>query len=153
MTKPIVLFVELKISAKNKYICEITEKLFHNNILVSIYSKNETSRIDNQLWTWKQESFIPHQIADTNNSEVTEVVVISNDPDRLLNSDAIILDDPLSFDYLNKYKLIIDFAEVFHSEKKIESRQRYKTMRESDRFNIHFTQLGAILSKQHISLN
>lgn len=153
MIKPIVLFVELKISAKNKYICEITEKLFHNNILVSIYSKNETSRIDNQLWIWKQESFIPHQIAEPNNSEITESVVISNDPSKLLSSEAIILDDPVSFDYLDKYKLIIDFAEVFHSEKKIESRQRYKTMRDSNRFDIHFTQLGAILSKQHISLN
>ena len=153
MIKPIVLFVELKISAKNKYICDITEKLFLNNILVSIYSKNETSRIDNQLWTWKQESFIPHQIAELNNSEITESVLISNDPTKLLNSEAIILDDPVSFEYLDKYKLIIDFAEVFHSEKKIESRQRYKTMRDSNRFDIHFTQLGAILSKHHISLN
>ena len=153
MGKPIVLFVELKISAKNRYICEITEKLFHSNIAVSIYSKSSSSQIDTHLWTWKQESFIPHQVLTSDNAEISESVLILNNSQNLPDTEAIILVEPLPFDDLQKFRLIIDFAEVFHSEKKMESRQRYKKMRDSGNFDIHFTQLGAILAKKDISLN
>lgn len=153
MEKPIVLFVELKNSAKNKYIYEITEKLFHNNIAVSIYSKSAASQIDTQLWTWKQESFIPHKIVSSDSSDSSESVLICDKSESLPNTEAIILEEPLAFDALQKYKLIIDFAEVYHSEKKNESRQRFKKMRDTNKFDIHFTQLGAILAKKNISFN
>lgn len=153
MKKPIVLFVELKISAKNKYICEITEKLFYNNTSVSIYSKDNASQINSLLWTWKQASFIPHQIIEINSSIISEPVLIFSNSENIPDTEAIILSEPLPFQELEKYKLIVDFAEIYHSEKKRESRERYKSMRNSNKFDIHFTQLGAILAKKNISLN
>ncbi len=153
MKKPIVFFVELKISAKNKYICEIAEKLFHNDIALSIFTKSSSSQIDNQLWTWKQESFIPHQIISSGTPEISESVLIFSDSEYYPDTDAIILGDPIPLAELQKYKLIIDFAEVYHSDKKRESRQRFKKMRDSDKFDIQFTQLGAILADKNISLN
>lgn len=153
MDKPVVLFVELKIAAKIKYICEIAEKLFLNNIPISIYSKNDLPQIDNQLWTWKQESFIPHRILKAGISKAVEPVLLFNDFENPPDTEAIILSDPLSFEYLQRYKLVVDFAEVYHSEKKLESRKRFKNMRDSKKFDIHFTQLGAILARKTISLN
>ena len=153
MKKPIVLFIELKISAKNKYICDITEKLFHNDIPVSIYTKNSSSQIDGLLWTWKQESFVPHKVFNLESADSLEPVTIFDNPDMLPGRDALILGEPLPVEELQKYKLIIDFAEIYHSEKKAESRLRYKKMRDSDIFDIHFTQLGAILARKSISLN
>lgn len=152
MEKPIVLFIELKIASKNKYICEIVEKIYNNNISLNIYAEGKNaSQLDNLLWTWKQESFIPHKINE-NNPTSDEKVIISNSIENLHAAQALVLHDPLPIDLLQKYKLIIDFAEIYHSDKKIESRKRFKELRDSNKFDIHFTHLGAFLSKKHINL-
>lgn len=152
MHKPVVLFIELKIASKNRYICDITEKFFQNNIDVNIYAHEEdAAQLDNLLWTWKQESFIPHTL-NTNPAISGEYVVISNSEDNLYPCSALILHDPLPIDSIQKYPLIVDFAEIYHSDKKRESRKRFKELRDSGQFDIHFTQLGAILSRQSINL-
>ena len=105
MAKPIVLFIELKIVSKNKYVCEIAEKLFQNNISTNIFAEGESAlQIDKVLWTWKQESFIPHQIND-GNSSVNGHVLISSSPENLSPTQAIILHDPLPLEALKSYNL------------------------------------------------
>ena len=153
MAKPIVLFIELKIASKNKYVCDIAEKLFQNNITVNIYAEEKDSaHLDNLLWTWKQESFIPHIIND-GQQQPNGHVIISSSTENLPATQAVILHDPLPHELLQNYRLIIDFAEIYHSDKKIASRKRFKVMRDSDNFDIHFTQLGALLSKKSIDLS
>ena len=93
-----------------------------------------------------------HRINGDNNG-TNEQVLISNSIENLHSTQALILHDPLPIDILQKYKLIIDFAEIYHSDKKVESRKRFKELRESNNFDIHFTHLGAILSKEHINLD
>lgn len=152
--KPVLLFVELKISAKNKYICEIAEKLYDSGLTVCIFSPQDTVRIDNLLWTWKQESFVPHSVVNPSvENSTTDPVVICSTPESLVSREALILQSPLPEEFLLNYKLIFDFAEVFHSEKVEESRKRYKQFRSSEKFDVHFSQLGAILAKKSISLN
>ena len=153
MAKPVVLFVELKIALKNKYICEIAEKLFQNHITVAIFAEGKNAaQLDNLLWTWKQESFIPHSI-NTGNGPQNDHVLICTSADELSPAQTIILYDPLPLTAINTYSLIIDFAEIYHSDKKLESRKRFKEMRDSANFDMHYTQLGAILSKKSIDIN
>lgn len=154
MIKPIVLFIELKIAAKNKYICDITEKLFNNNISVSIFANDPKSinQLNDLLWTWKQDSFIPHSLLSSENKNNPDPVVLTSSAELFAQNQALILCDPLPLTALEKYKLIFDFAEVYHSDKKLESRKRFKEMRDSGIFDLHFTQLGAILAKKTITL-
>ena len=153
MAKPIVLFIELKIASKNKYVCDIAEKLFQNKITVNIYAEEKNcTQLDNLLWTWKQESFIPHIISDRT-QQPNGHVIISSSSENLVATQAVILLDPLPPEVLQNYSLIIDFAEIYHSDRKIASRQRFKIMRDSQNFDIHFTQLGAFLSKKSIDLS
>jgi len=153
MEKPIVLFIELKIASKNKYVCEITEKLFQNNISVSIFAEEKSAtQLDNLLWTWKQESFIPHHVNE-GKEKVNGQVFINSSQENLSPSQAIVLHDPLPVQKLKDYNLIIDFAEIYHSDKKLESRKRFKELRDSNSFDIHFTHLGALLSKKSINLS
>jgi DNA polymerase-3 subunit chi len=146
--KSVVYFIELKnSSAKNKYICDITEKLYDSNKKVCIYSPDDFNQIDNLLWTWKQESFIPHEVGY---QSITgdDPVVICNKPENLINNGVLILQKPLSPNILNTYSLIFDFAEVYNSEKKEESRQRFKEFRDSGKFDVQFMQLGALLAQK-----
>jgi len=154
MKKPIVLFVELKIASKNRYVCDITEKLFDNNISVSIFANDPKSiaQLNDLLWTWKQDSFIPHSVASADNPNSDPVMLTSSTEMLSQSQAALILYDPLPLMELEKFKLIFDFAEIYHSDKKLESRKRFKEMRDSEKFDLHFTQLGAILAKKTISL-
>jgi len=153
MAKPIVLFIELKIASKSKYVCEIAEKLFQNNITLSIFAEAKSAvQIDNLLWTWKQDSFIPHQIYN-GSSAGDSPVLICDSADNLSSTQALVLFDPLPMKALTNFNLIIDFAEIYHADKKVQSRQRFKEMRDSSNFDIHFTHLGALLSKKSIDLN
>ncbi len=153
MKKPIILFVELKISSKNRYICDLTEKLFDNNISVLVYAANPSSisQLNDLLWTWKQDSFIPHSVVSQENKNV-DPVLLSSSMELDCQTEALILFDPLPLSELEKYKLIVDFAETYHSDKKVESRERFKELRDSEKVDLHFTQLGAILAKKTISL-
>jgi len=153
MGKPIVLFVELKIATKEKYICDIVEKLYSNNISVAIYAEsiNSISKLDKMLWTWKPESFIPHQIFE-NSIPTEDSVILTNNSNELPAMKSLVLFDPLPISALNNFTMIVDFAEVYHSDKKVESRKRFKEIRETDSFDLHFTQLGALLSKESIKL-
>jgi DNA polymerase III subunit chi len=151
MTNPIVLFIELKIASKDKYVCEITEKLFQNNMSTVIFCSENARQLDNLLWTWKQESFIPHCISNEAGSVNGQVLICTSD-ESLPGAEALILHDPLPIETLKNYKLIIDFAEIYHSDKKLESRRRFKELRDSNAFDIHFTQLGALLAKKSIKL-
>ena len=153
MKKP-VIFVELKIASKERYTCDIAEKLFNSSKTLTIYCRDAAvlSKLDGLLWTWKQESFIPHKIFEPANGEA-EAVLLTSNANNLPLTDVIILFDPLDSTKLKQYTVIIDFAEVYHAEKKIESRQRFKQMRDSGLYDMHFMQLGAFLSRnaQHVT--
>lgn len=148
MTAPKALFIELKIASKDRYVCEIVEKLYNHKQTITVYTENkqDASKLNDLLWTWKQESFIPHaHIEDQSNSETR--VLLTSDANKLPATESIILHHPLSTEKLEKYGLVIDFAEVYHSGKKKESRERYKKLRDSGKFEVDFLQLGAFLSK------
>jgi DNA polymerase III subunit chi len=153
MKRPLVIFFELKNASKNRCICDIVEKLYDSNISVTIFSndKKNAAQLDDLLWTWKQDSFIPHSIAGL--TEDSNPVTINLSGESLSKTQALILADPLPVDSFSFYDLIIDFAEVYHSDKKQESRSRYKLLRDSEKFDLHFLQLGAFLAKEKISLN
>ena len=143
----------MKIASKNRYACDLVEKLYDNNLSVLVYTSDSTtlSQLNNQLWTWKQESFIPHTIFDSTNSDDAPVLLTANS-ENLPKVQTLVLYDPLPLEKLLQFDLIFDFAELYHSDKKIQSRARFKEMRASDKFDLRFTQLGAILSKKTISL-
>lgn len=153
MSKPIALFVELQIADKFKYVSELTEKFYNNNLSVAVYvtQNSDLSKLDTFLWTWKKESFIPHMIF-TGGENINNEVLLCSQEDTLPQTDVLIMFDPVPVEKLHNYKMSIDFAETYHAEKKIESRKRYKILRDSDQFQLSFTKLGAILAKQEIKL-
>jgi len=154
MAKPVVVFIELKIASKNRYVCDIIEKLYDNGLTVLIYAEDSKSisQLNDQLWTWKQETFIPHAIFNSDDSD-PEPVLLTDSENNLPKTQVLVLYDPLPQEKLSAYSLIFDFAELYHSEKKQQSRERFKKLSSNAEFDLHFTQLGAILSKKTISLN
>jgi len=144
--KPQIFFIELAVSNKAKYVCDIAELLFNKNQQIHIYTEQlkDANLLDQLLWTWKQDSFIPHTRYHEANDEA---VLIYTGRELCDKSDALILFDPVdSQDFVN-YKYIIDFAETYDKKRLQASRLRFKEARDSSLYEIEFLKLGAFLRK------
>jgi len=141
-----IIFIELLIANKTKCVCDISEHLYNINKTVSIFVKDlsELGQLDERLWTWKQESFVPHSIQQPD-KEAAEPVRLTSDSEQLPSSDIIILNDPIPLEKLTTYKLIIDFAEVYHAERIEQSRERFRVCRDAG-YPVEFLKLGAFMS-------
>jgi DNA polymerase-3 subunit chi len=148
MAKPTVYFIELAVAQKPKYICEITEKLFNLGKQIHIFAneKKDGRFLDQLLWTWKQDSFIPHGLAEEN--EEPEAVQICTGALPATGAEALILNDPLLPDAYAPYSFIIDFAETYDKQKLNASRARFKQIRDSNQFTVDFLKLGAFLGQK-----
>lgn len=149
MDKTKVIFIDLAISNKQKYVCDIVEKLFNDDKKTAVYVKDskDADTLDRLLWVWKQDTFIPHIIAEEMIEELEDPVVIIKNKDILPKTEALVLFDPLPIDYFDLYKIVIDFAEVYSPQKTKESRTRYKQARDADKYDLKFIKLGEFLKQ------
>lgn len=149
MDKTKVIFIDLAISNKQKYVCDIVEKLFNDGKNTAVYVKDskDADTLDRLLWVWKQDTFIPHIIAEEIIEELEEPVVIIKNKEILPKTEALVLFDPLPIDHFDLYKIVIDFAEVYSPQKAQESRTRYKQVRDSNGYDLKFIKLGEFLKQ------
>ena len=147
MPKTKVVFIELAVDRKAKYLCDIVEKAYSSDLRVHIVCGKdaEAEHIDRELWTWKQDTFIPHNLIKKLDSDIIEPVLINSDISFPNEAEFLILYDPVNEAYLKKYKFVIDFAETYDPEKLKHSRHRYKEMRDQPDFDLEFTKLGSFL--------
>lgn len=147
MAKPGIYFIELAVAQKPKYICEISEKLYNLGKRAHIYTSTQKDGhfLNQLLWSWKQDSFIPHGLKEE--SDEAEAVQICTTALPAEGADVLILYDPLSPDAFEGYSQIIDFAETYDKQKLQASRLRYKQARDSGRFEVNFLKLGAFLGQ------
>lgn len=142
-----VFFIELAVSNKAKYVCDIVEVFYNSKIPVDIYcaQKKDAVLLNQLLWSWKQDSFIPHALVDEREDE--PVVLHSGDISESGNG-ALVLFDSLDSEIFSKYKEVVDFAELYDKERLLASRARFKEIRDGGRYKIEFLKLGAFLQKQ-----
>ena len=118
------------------YVCKLIEKGYKQNIN-PIYIKTDTQKqaeeLDKLLWTFRQESYIPHTLVDqdSNNTQPVQIGWIDNE---IEDAEAIInLSDGMP-DISNHLKKIHEIIENI-DEKKEKARERWKKYK-SIGFNI-----------------
>ncbi len=154
MNNKIVYFIDLPVNNKPRYICDITEKLYTQELTCTIFCKKDqsTQLLDKLLWTWKQESFIPHTLySGDSNKPIEEPVIISTILPIPHQSNALLLFDPTDdISLFDTYTTIIDFAETYDSHKLKESRIRFKNLRELDKYKLEFLKLSTFLKNEQV---
>jgi len=143
-----IFFIELNVQNKFRHTCDIIENFYEKHIPTTVYvsDNKNASNLDRQLWTWKQESFIPHIILNSHANSSDESIIITSNETFPAVTEALILFDPYFSDKFNQYKYIIDFAEVYHPDKLKLSRERYKKLKNLGQYNLEFLKLGAFLN-------
>ena len=147
---PKIIFIELAVENKLKYVCDITEKLYNSGRRIHIYAERpaDAKRVDDFLWTWKQDTFIPHSLYSSQKENNSDPVIITSSEDGPVHADVLIEVDPFKAENFKEYNLIIDFAETYNPQKLQASRSRYKTARDSKQFDLEFTRLGTFLGTE-----
>ena len=128
--KPDVLFHHFhSIGSKNYllYVCKLVEKGFKQSIQpIYIQTKNQQQavQLDKLLWTFKQDSFIPHTIVGDSSLDSTPVQIGWNENQFYKAAAIVNLSEEIPISYLESKKIheIIDDDEV----KKNEARERWK---------------------------
>ncbi len=129
---PEVVFIVLNSAIKSRIVCDLAEKCYLDGKSLVIYSdKNETcASLDVLLWTWKQQSFIPHKCLDSLKEPQSEPVILTHQIETASGYDTLLLHDPLPIEIINQFSNIIDFAEKYDTPALEASRKRYKIYRD-----------------------
>jgi len=141
-----VVFIVLNSAIKSRIVCDLAEKCYLDGKRLVIYTeKNEScTALDAMLWTWKQQSFIPHKCIDSLMETHPEPVILTNNIETVADYDTLLLHDPLPVDILEKFSVVIDFAEKYDSTAIEASRLRFKIYRDK-KYSIDTLQPGEFL--------
>ncbi len=118
------------------YVCKLIEKGYKQNInpiFIKTDTQKQAEELDKILWTFRQESYIPHTLVDqdSNNTQPVQIGWIDNE---IEDAEAIInLSDGMP-DISNHLKKIHEIIENI-DEKKEKARERWKKYK-SIGFNI-----------------
>jgi DNA polymerase-3 subunit chi len=141
-----IVFIVLNSAVKSRIVCDLAEKCYLNNQRTVIYTKSEEEckTIDSLLWTWKQQSFIPHKCLISLSKSQTEPIVLTTSIESAADYDTVLLVDPLPMETVSQFSTVIDFAEKYDSQGIELSRKRYKLYKDQN-FNINTLQPGEYL--------
>ena len=126
-----VIFIDTGKYGKDKSVALAVEKFYNmgEKVLIITSSRERGEFLDDFLWTFKQQSFLPHTFAE----EVVkdEPIVITMIEKNLNGASVLILDAPASLDFMREFSYVVDFADRTTNETLQESRKRFKNYRES----------------------
>ena len=107
--------------------CRLAEKIYHkgHSILLHTDDLRQAGMVDDLLWTWKQGSFIPHEIQqDQNNPD--SPIIINHSPDLETDMHDVLInmgsEVPLFFSQFDRVTEIVDQQEQTRQS----ARQRYR---------------------------
>ena len=121
------------------YVCKLVEKGFKQKIqpiYIQTSNKQQAEQLDKLLWTFKQDSFIPHTIVGTLDLDTTPVQIGWNENQFHPAAAIVNLSEEIPISYLESKKVheIIDNDEV----KKSKARERWKNYKsEGCKLNFH----------------
>ena len=78
--------------ARDSFACRLAEKAYRlkNSVHIQTVNHQSAKRIDELLWTFRDGSFVPHEIVDGPTTEAASPVTIGSDPDLRRNCDLLI---------------------------------------------------------------
>ncbi len=145
-----IFFIVLNSAVKSRIVCDLAEKCYLENQRVIIYAENENEckNLDTLLWTWKQQSFIPHIFLDSLSERHPEPVIITSHIEANADYSTLLLADPLPLAVISQFSIVIDFAEKYEAQALESSRKRFKMYRDQN-FKIDTMPPGEFLHTTH----
>lgn len=128
-------FIELKSPDERLGLaCGWIERHYERGRTVAVHAadRGQASEMDKTLWTFKQNSFIPHGIAGEVEEPVIEPVLIAAGDDEMPDSDVlVVLSDEGREEWMDEFDHVYDFAPLYDDDLKQDARRRFKAYQEA----------------------
>ncbi|MBB72162.1 MAG: DNA polymerase III subunit chi [Legionellales bacterium] len=129
------LLTEISEMGRQHYACRLIEKAYHHQHRVYVYcdDKAQAHSIDELLWTFRDDSFVPHNIQGEGPNAPPAVQVGFNPPQGF--NDILVNLSQRSEDFFAKFKRVIELVPNEDNAKNL-AREHYKYYR-AHGFELH----------------
>ena len=114
--------------------CQWIERNYERGSTVAVHAadRGQASDMDKKLWTFKQNSFIPHGIVGEVGEPIIEPVLIAAGDDEMPDSDVLmVLSDEGREQWLEHFDHVYDFAPLYDDDLKQDARRRFKAYQQA----------------------
>lgn len=129
----VVKFAKLERQEKTRLLCHLAQEQFNagKRVLVRVQEDNQAVSLDRFMWTWDRGAFLPHAFNSGSVDCLEESVVITVREDNPNGAPVLIMAHPCSIEFIRRFELVIDFAEVYDRQLVEFSRERFRQYREN----------------------
>lgn len=123
-----LFFIILESDTKERTVCDVIEKCYTlgKRMVFFINNPESAGKFDDKLWIWKQSSFIPHIYTASLNQTFDEPVVITSEIIDSADYKLLLMYDPAPPEVMEKFDVVIDFAEKYNQALLKKSRDRFR---------------------------
>ncbi len=128
-----VRFAKLEQPQKAQLLCRLAEEFFAagKRVLVRVQDDNQAVALDRFMWTWSKGAFLPHAFNNGSVDCLDEPIVITVREENPNGASVVIMGQPCSTDFIGRFEMAIDFAEVYDKQLAEQSRQRFRGYRDA----------------------
>lgn len=128
-------FIEVASPAqKLEQMCLRITRCYRNGQTVAVYAPDtgEAAELDNALWTFRQNSFVPHvRLEEADEPLIEPVLIFSGEPGDLAADVLFVASVEGDLPWFVRFPHVYDFAPVYDDELKAAARQRFNTYKEA----------------------
>ncbi|PNU21198.1 DNA polymerase III subunit chi [Geothermobacter hydrogeniphilus] len=130
---PKAYFVKLQRPERARHLCELAERFYLQGyrVLVTVMDENQGVTLDRFMWSWQKGSFVPHAYDNGAVECHAEPVVIGSCEQNPNSAQVLIMGGHCSLEFMRRFEIVIDFAEVYDPGAAAQSRQRFSRYREA----------------------
>lgn len=127
-----VLFVEVAASRMETRACEIAEQTYIRGDKLQIIAADQQQavRLDDLLWTFRPESFVPHDLLKGEN-ELESPVVIAIEPEKIPGFECLLMLDYCPIEIVGQFSQVIHIVVVDNRERLEASRHYWTRLKEA----------------------
>lgn len=130
---PEAFFYKLPKPEKALLLCRIAEQYLQEGrrIVIIVEDENQGVTLDRFMWSWNNNSFVPHVYDNGAVDCLDEPVVIASRETNPNGADVLLLAKPCSLAFMSRFEVIVDFAELYNDVAADASRKRFAAYRDA----------------------
>ena len=128
-----ILFVEVTASRMEMRACEIAERNYSQGRRLQIIAVDEKQavRLDDLLWTFKPDTFVPHDLWTGISGKPGQAVIITCKQEQVEGIDYLLMMDYCGVDLVGQFSQAVHLVVVDHPERLDASRSYWTLLKEA----------------------
>jgi DNA polymerase-3 subunit chi len=128
-----VIFVETTAGRMETRACEIAERSYTQGHRLQIIAAGEeqASRLDELLWTFRPDSFVPHDLFEEQSAQVISPIIITTAEERIGDFDSMLMMGYCPVEVVGRFAQVFHLVVVDHDERLDASRRYWAQLKET----------------------